>query len=321
MQFLSSFVFAALALLPLSAMAVDEAASEIASSTKPASTNGTLSFCLGVKHADGTCKYTDDYLADFEVLAPYTNMIRTYATSDCNTLEYLLPALAQSPYNFSAILGVWPTDDAHYDLEKQALMQYLPQYGVDHVRAITVGSEVLYRNDLPADVLAERIYDVRGLVQQKLGFDVPVGTADSWNLWAGGNGDVVITASDFIMSNDFPYWQGQNTSNMTNTFISDTLAALERVQSVKGTNNVTFWVGETGWPTDGPSYGEADATVDIASEFFQEALCNIRRKGIDIFFFEAFDEDWKGDSSSVEPYFGAMYSNRTLKYNLNCTSE
>ncbi|EPY51431.1 glucan 1,3-beta-glucosidase Bgl2 [Schizosaccharomyces cryophilus OY26] len=319
MMLIPSVLTAALALLPSTAFAVNKSASELTSynpDTLPY--NGTMNFCIGAKNDNGACKSTDDYLADLNALANYTDSVRTYATSDCNTLENLLPALSQASHNFSAYIGVWPTDDAHFGQEKQALSQFLPKYGVNNIKGITVGSEVLYRNDLSASALADRINDVRGLVKS-FGFDVPVGTADSWNLWAAGAGDASIQASDFIMSNDFPYWQGQNTSNMTNTFISDTLTALDRVQHVKGTNNVQFLVGETGWPTGGPSYGEADTSNDIAKQFYHEALCQILKKGIDVYYFEAFDESYKGTDSNVEPHFGAFYSNRVPKFSLNCT--
>ncbi|WBW74736.1 cell wall glucan beta-glucosidase Bgl2 [Schizosaccharomyces osmophilus] len=319
MMFIPSVLTAALALLSSVGFAVNRSAAELASYNPDASHyNGSLNFCLGAKNPNGGCKTTDEYLADLNALANYSASVRTYATSDCNTLQNLLPALSQASHNFSLYVGVWPTDDAHYAQEKSALSQFLPKYGVRNIKGITVGSEVLYRNDLSANALGDRINDVRGLVKS-YGFDVPVGTSDSWNLWAAGSGDAAIQASDFIMANDFPYWQGQNTSNMTNTFVSDTLTALERVQHVKGTNNVTFLVGETGWPTGGPNYGEAQTSVDIAKQFFHDALCQVMKKGIDIYYFEAFDEPYKGADSNVEPHFGAYYSNRVPKFSLNCT--
>ncbi|EEB07111.1 glucan 1,3-beta-glucosidase Bgl2 [Schizosaccharomyces japonicus yFS275] len=288
-----------------------------ASLLRGARAEGALNFCLGVKHADGSCKYTDDYLADFEALAPYSSVVRTYSTSDCNTLQYLMPALAQSSHNFQAIIGVWPTDDSHYALEKSALIQYLQQYGTDHVKGVTVGSEVLYRGDLTASELANRMNEVRQLLKDN-GFNLPVGTADSWNLWVDGGSDPVIDASDFFMSNAFSYWQGQDTSNMTNSFLDDTMQAMGRIQARKGTSDISFYVGETGWPTGGPSYGSAVASTDVAAKFYKEALCGIRSWGVDIFYFEAFDEPWKGTDSGVEPYFGAMDSNRNLKFDLSC---
>lgn len=49
---------------------------------------------------------------------------------------------------------------------------------------INVGSESLYRKEMPAWTLAERIYDVKGMVQiaYKLP-NIPVGTADTWTAW------------------------------------------------------------------------------------------------------------------------------------------
>lgn len=37
---------------------------------------------------------------------------------------------------------------------------------------------------------------------------VPVGTADTWTAWVDPANKVVVQASDVILMNGFPYWQG-----------------------------------------------------------------------------------------------------------------
>lgn len=59
----------------------------------------------------------------------------------------------------------------------------------DVVDAITVGSEVLYRGGLTAQVLLERIVTV-----QKKFPKVTIGTVDSWNKFADGTADPIITS-------------------------------------------------------------------------------------------------------------------------------
>ena len=67
---------------------------------------GQLGFSLGVKrNSDGQCKEAVDFEADFDILAPYTKVVRTYATSDCNTMQNIMPALAKK--GFKIVLGVW----------------------------------------------------------------------------------------------------------------------------------------------------------------------------------------------------------------------
>lgn len=68
--------------------------------------SGQLGFSLGVKrNSDGSCKETVDYESDLNYLAKYTKTIRTYSTSDCNTLQKIMPAVQKK--GFKIILGVW----------------------------------------------------------------------------------------------------------------------------------------------------------------------------------------------------------------------
>lgn len=71
------------------------------------SATGTLGFALGTKLADGSCKYTSDYEADFDAIsaASGSTLVRGYSASDCNAAQQILPA-AQAK-GFQVILGVW----------------------------------------------------------------------------------------------------------------------------------------------------------------------------------------------------------------------
>ncbi|KAF5096493.1 hypothetical protein DV451_004210 [Geotrichum candidum] len=287
---------------------------------------GNLGFNLGVKrNSDGQCKEVADFKRDFEEMSPYTNIVRVYAASDCNTLANFGPALEQT--NFKAFLGVWPNDDAHFAAEKEALQTYLPSISVDNVVAFTVGSEALYRKDMTASELADKITDIKNFVSNikdkngKSFGSVPVGTADSWNVLVDGGSAPVIKASDILLSNAFSYWQGQTQANSSYSFFDDIMQALQTVQSVKGSTDIQFWVGETGWPTSGENFEISEPSVENAAYFWQNAVCAIRAWGINTLVFEAYDESWKPDTSGiggVEKYWGVLNDDGTSKYDLNC---
>lgn len=74
---------------------------------------------------------------------------------------------------------------------------------------MTVGSETLYRGNFTGPELADKISTVKG----KLPKGVKVGTADSWNKFADGTGDAVISTADIIMVNAFAFWQGASRDN------------------------------------------------------------------------------------------------------------
>jgi len=280
---------------------------------------GQLGFSLGTKkNSDGLCKQVADYEADLDILKPYTNTIRTYSTSDCNTLEMILPAVNNK--GFKIVLGVWPNDDEHYDLEKAALEKYLPMHGTDNILAITVGSEALYREEFKGKDLAARIEDMRTFLKG-LGIDnIPIGFADSWNMLVEGEAVPVIQASDIILSNAFSYWQGQVMANSSHSFFDDIMQALDRVQTVKGTKDFSFWVGETNWPTGGAKFGSAVPSVENAAIYWKESVCAMLNWGVNVFVFSAFDEEWKPaeKDNSVEKHWGVFHDDGKPKYDLSC---
>lgn len=286
---------------------------------------GDLGFNLGVKDNAGNCKTALEYASDFARLKPYTNTVKVYAVSDCNTLQVLGPAAEAA--GFQVIFGIWPTDDAHFQAEKLALQQYLPTISKGTVKVFTVGSEALYRGDLSAQQLASDIGLVKLLLKGisdkngELYGSVPVGTVDLWNVLVDGGSLPAIQASDFVFANAFSYWQGQTMQNASYSFFDDIMQALQTIQTAKGSTDIDFWVGETGWPTEGTSFEALQPLVANAELFWKEAVCAIRAWGINVCVFEAFDEAWKPNTSGtsdVEKHWGVFDANGSLKYPLTC---
>lgn len=286
---------------------------------------GELAFNLGVKNNDGTCKSVTQYESDLSILKDYTNTIKVYAASDCNTLQNLGPAAEAE--GFKIFVGVWPTDDTHFEAEQEALKSYLPSIKTSTVAGFLVGSEALYREDLTASELADKINTIRDLVADIKDSEgnsysgTQVGTVDSWNVLVAGYNAPAIQASDFVMANAFSYWQGQVMSNASYSFFDDIMQALQTIQSTKGSTDITFWVGETGWPSDGTNFESSYPSVDNAKQFWQEGICAMRAWGVDVIVFEAFDEDWKPNTSGtsdVEKHWGVWTSEDSLKYSLSC---
>ncbi|SCV02441.1 LAME_0H00606g1_1 [Lachancea meyersii CBS 8951] len=296
----------------------------IAAAASCASAIGELGFNIGVKNNDGTCKSTQDYESDFNVLKSYTNTVKVYAASDCNTLQNVGPAAEKA--GFGVFVGVWPNDDAHYAAEKEALQNYLPWIKSSTVRGILVGSEALYRGDLTASELSDKINDIRDFIADIKDSEgnsysgKAVGTVDSWNVLVDGANAEVIKSSDLMMANAFSYWQGQTMQNASYSFFDDIMQAMQTIQTTKGAD-IPFWVGETGWPTDGTNFESSYPGVENAQQFWKEGICAMRAWGVDVLVFEAFDEDWKPNTSGtsdVEKHWGVWSSGDSLKYSLDC---
>lgn len=279
---------------------------------------GQLGFALGTKRPDGSCKNTADYEADFDTLKSLSTLVRGYAADDCNFAQQVLPAAKNK--GFKVLLGIWADVDASFNSGKAAVQTYANQFPAQ-VYAVTVGSETLYRGNFTGDELMEKIRDVKSVVPQGL----KVGTADSWNKYADGTADAVIRGADILLINAFAYWQGQEIGNATATFFDDIQQATARVQQIKGSiNGVEIMVGETGWPTDGGTYGSAVPTTQNAETFWKRGICGMRAWGVDVFAFEAFDEPWKpasvGDNGQAMPetHWGVFNADRSQKYDTRC---
>ena len=84
--------------------------------------------------------------------------------------------------------------DTSFNKDKAAIKAALPGHE-DAVYAITVGSEALYRNSLTGEELLDKINNVK-----KDFPNIKVGTADSWNKFADGTGDVLIEGGVELLS-------------------------------------------------------------------------------------------------------------------------
>jgi glucan 1,3-beta-glucosidase len=83
--------------------------------------------------------------------------------------------------------------------------------------------------------------------------------------------------------------------------------------------------GETGWPGDGGSdYGAAIASTSNAASYWKSTVCGLLDWGVDLFWFEAFDEPTKAPAigqdgqSEDETHWGAFTADRSAKFSLSC---
>lgn len=197
-------------------------------------------FNVAANNPDGSCKTTAQWTQAFNKLKSlsqhFTN-VRLYASSDCNTLEYAVPAALTT--GTKILVGVWAEDATHYSAEKQALLSAIEAHGVDWILAVSVGSEDLYRGDTTAATLANQIKDVRGMLRA-MGGAQKVGHVDTWTAWVDGANEAVVDACDFLGMDGYPYFQ--------NAAIGDAAAVFWK--SVEDTENASkgkpVWVTETG---------------------------------------------------------------------------
>jgi len=140
---------------------------------------------IGAQLPNGACRSQADWERAFRTMkssAAGFNVARVFASSDCNTLANAVPAALNTGVKLLA--GIWTQDDAHFGREKQAMLDAMARWpGCENwLVGVSVGSEDLYRKEVPAWQIVQKVYDVRGMLRSK-GCGSWVGHVDTWTAW------------------------------------------------------------------------------------------------------------------------------------------
>jgi glucan 1,3-beta-glucosidase len=111
-----------------------------------------------------------------------------------------------------------------------------------------------------------------------------------------------------MIRNAFPYWQGVAVEQGADSLMKSYDIVVSKAQGK------TVRISETGWPSAGDNYGASVPSPENQKLYLQNVLCVTRQRGIDLMYFSAIDEPYKG---GVEAYWGIMDSNRQLKPTLS----
>jgi glucan endo-1,3-beta-D-glucosidase len=215
------------------------------------------------------------------------NSVRLYTNIQSGTTDTPISAFpAALATDTSVLLGIWCSGSASIQNELNALKSTISQYGqqfADLVIGISVGSEDLYRISESGvangagvgtgpDEIVAFIDEVRSGIADTSLSHKPVGHVDSWSAWANSSNSAVIDAVDFLGTDLYPYYEkdkGNAFSNATTVFnhiYNETLAAA---------GNKPVWVTESGWPVEGPMFGQAEASADNAKAYWDAIGCSL----------------------------------------------
>ena len=250
-----------------------------------------LGFNSGATLADRSAKFKKDFLAEFKTAqnlknAPGKfNAVRLYtniqAYSEDDPIEAFEAAIETETY---ILLGIWTSGTDNIDNEMSALNKAIKKYGTDLtdlIIGVSIGSEDLYRNSATGvendsgvgqepDVLVKFIEEYRSAMKDTPLADVPVGHVDTWDVWDNSTNKPVLDAVDFIGVDEYPYYETGNGNDISN---SGQLFDRAYDAIIKAANGKPVWVTETGWPSSGPSWDEAEAGVKNAKYYWDEVGC------------------------------------------------
>ena len=267
-------------------------------------------------------------LEDMELISQHWNLIRTYGASEF--AESVLKIIHQKQLPIRVMLGAWITRENDGDGQKSDVAQAamlanqrevreairLANAYPDEVIAVSVGNETqVFWSDHQTStaVLVRHIRSVRESTS------VPVTTADDFNYWNKPESKVLAREIDFIVTHIHPMWAGVK--------LPDALPFTQRIYAeiCDFHPEKMVVIGETGWATQVHDQGEqAKLIKGKAGELQQQTFyCQFaqwsREAQICSFYFEAFDEPWKGGAhpDEVEKNWGVFRENRKPKLALS----
>lgn len=175
----------------------------------------------------------------------------------------------------------------------------------DVVAAVNIGNETLVDwNDhrVPVDRLVTLLQKARAALDQ------PVTTAENYAAWVR-YGKELAGAVDFAGVHTYPIWENKSRAEAM-VFTRENLAAVQA--AVPG---VPLAVAEAGWATTASEFPR-QANEENQALYFSELLSWAEAHRVTVFWFEAFDEDWKGDPvrpDGAEKHWGLFDLDRKPK--------
>jgi exo-beta-1,3-glucanase (GH17 family) len=158
------------------------------------------------------------------------------------------------------------------------------------VVAVAVGNEALVGwtdHKVPVKSIIAYVHQVKSSVKQ------PVTVCDNFAFWAR-DGSVLANELDFVSVHSYPAWEGKG----INDALSTTIAEVQAVRDALPHSRLV--ITEAGWATVATEFGDR-ANETNQKRYFDELYAWTARKNITTFFFEAFDEDWKGNNNDPNP--------------------
>lgn len=175
----------------------------------------------------------------------------------------------------------------------------------DIIVAVNVGNEALVSwNDhmVPLDQVIAYVRDVKARIEQ----DVTV--ADNYEWWAQ-DGARLAAEVDFLGVHTYPVWEERGIEEG----LSYTLENMQKIHDAFPGKPVAIL--EAGWATTASEFGDR-AGEEQQKRYYEEMLSWGTKTNTTIFFFEAFDEPWKGDPNDpwgAEKHWGVFFVDRTPK--------
>ena len=278
------------------------------------------------QHPGGPGPTREQVREDLEIVRKHWSLLRMYAVGP--EAETALQLIRAEKLPLKVMLGAWiameaklgeggagredyPQARAANRMQVDTMIRLANEYP-DIVPVITVGNETQVfwsAHKVPADTLIRYIREVRAATK------VPVATADDFNYWNKPESRTVAREIDFIVTHIYAMWAGQPLDRAL-PFTQEKYAEVAQMHP-----GFVIVLGEAGWATQKHNEGEqaklikGEAGEEQQKTFYDQFVAWTTREKIANFYFEAFDESWKGgpNADEVEKHWGLFRADRTPK--------
>ena len=253
------------------------------------------------------------------------SLVRMY---DCDTnTQMTLNVIEKYKFPIKVLLGIWldaeisnhdgcgwltdpiPESQLHQNsinnqMEVNKAIELANKYK-DIVVAVNVGNEALVSwNDhmMSEERVIKFVRQVKANIQQ------PVTVAET-HYWWRDYGANLAKELDFLGVHIYPLWEGEGIDNG----MRFTIEGVENV--IKSLPEAKIAILEAGWATIANEFGDR-ANQSNQKLYYNELKQWAELNNVTVFFFEAFDEPWKGNDNvpnAAEKNWGVYYEDRSPK--------
>jgi exo-beta-1,3-glucanase (GH17 family) len=275
---------------------------------------------------DGAKNPTDkQILEDLLIISQHFTLIRLYDSGENSAT--VLKLIHENKLNIKVMLGIWLNAELSNHLSCAWLTQPIPQAtlaknklvnaqeinrGINLANkykkiivAVNVANEALVDwNDhrVDVDTLISYVRKVKKTIKQ------PVTVAENYEWWAA-HGVKLAKELDFIAIHIYPIWEGKDIDEG----IKYSVENVQKVRNALPKSRIV--ISEAGWASTASEFGPR-ASEEKQKQYYYWMMTWAKKMNITTFFFEAFDEDWKGETTNplgAEKHWGLYKIDRTPK--------
>jgi exo-beta-1,3-glucanase (GH17 family) len=243
-------------------------------------------------------------LEDLKILERNWKLIRLYGADQHS--QDVLEVIRREKIGLKVLLGIWldgrPGREGE-NAEQTATGIRLANAYKDIVLAVSVGNEILVSW---SDHKLTEERTIEYVAQVKKAVSCPITVADDVLYWRQPQAKLADVV-DFITMHAYPMWGHED----IDTAMPSTIKHYESVR--KAHPGKTIVLGEAGWAsyTVGDQHAPRAGDEKKQKRYYEELTTWAKANDVTVFYFEAFDEPWKG--SGTEGHWGLFSEGRKAK--------